>query len=134
MGFLNPKPALKDGEQIRWQKPAGYSLERRSAVSGTVYVTSADVIFVPNRLNFTHRNWDPVRFPVADVDTIGIQERTYTPYDGGMRRRVVIRLRNGQVHVFILSRPDEAAAELQRLLGVGAGESGGSIPPSSSAA
>jgi hypothetical protein len=113
LSFLNVSPPLRPGEQIRWTRPAAYCLDT-STVGGTLSVTTLGLVFMPNRVS-SQRDWGPQRLPLGDIETIDVQERTGTPYNGGLRRRVRVRLRSGEVHLFIMKHPDETAAELRSL-------------------
>jgi hypothetical protein len=118
MGLIIPTPPLDSGEVLRWTRPAGYSLET-TVVGGTLYLTSKDFMFMPNVFSGRFRTWGPQRISLKRVASIGVQERTGTPYNGGLRRRVRVELDNQEVHLFIIRHPDDVAAELRRLVGLG---------------
>jgi hypothetical protein len=117
MGLFNQTPPLLSGEVIRWKKPAGYSLET-TAIGGTLFVTSIALVFMPNRLS-SRRDWGPQRIPIDTIAKIAVQERTGTPYNGGMRRRLRIETTSGEVHLIWVKHPDEVIPELRSLTGRG---------------
>lgn len=53
---------------------------------------------------------------LADVASVGVKERTGTPYNGGLRRRVQLNMRDGKVHLLIVKHPDDVAQELRSRL------------------
>lgn len=115
MGFFNTEPPLQPSEQIRWFRPMGYSL-KANAIAGRLYVTTSELIFVPSNLARRHKNDGPPRTPLTDIADIGVQERTGTPYNGGMRRRLRVELRDGRVHLFMVNNAEQIASELNKLL------------------
>lgn len=48
--------------------------------------------------------------------SVGVQERTGTSYDGGLRRRVHVELDDGETYLFIMKHPEETAEELRQLM------------------
>jgi hypothetical protein len=56
MGWVNPAPPLNAGEQIRWKQVALHSLETTTA-SGTLYVTTTDLLFMPNKFSGRFKDW-----------------------------------------------------------------------------
>jgi hypothetical protein len=112
--FINVRPPLAPGEQIRWQGPCLYALER-ATVGGTLFATQTELIFMPNRLS--GHELGPKRIRMASVSRIGVMERTGTPYNGGLRRRVRVAMHNGTDHLLIMKHPDETAQKLRTLVG-----------------
>jgi hypothetical protein len=97
MGFIVPEPPLRVGEQIRWRRPLSYSFDR-DFVGGRLYATSSDLMFVPGKLSpRRYKEWGPLRIALEDIATFGVQDRTGTPYSHGLRRRLRVALRNGDV-------------------------------------
>lgn len=114
MGIFSRPPALSSGERVRWKRPMGYSLPS-VAIPGTMYLTDHDLLFVPARFS-SHKSEARQRIAVRQVASVDIQPRTGTLYNGGLRRRVRIRLDNGDVHLFTSNHPDRVVRELQALL------------------
>lgn len=115
---LRPLPDLRQGDEIRWQRTAGYTAGP-TRMGGTLYITKSELVYVVGKLGHTIKDWaPPPRFPLSEIKAIDVMERTFTPYDGGMQRRLRIRETSGGVHLFVVKHPDEAASQLRQLLGV----------------
>jgi len=115
MGLINLEPTLRDGEQIRWRKPAAHCVSERT-VPGTLFVTTQALVFMPNRLN-RRRDLVAHRIAVADVESVGVQERSATiTQRAALRRRVRVRTAIGDTFLFVVNNPDAAARELSTLL------------------
>jgi hypothetical protein len=110
MSFLIPKPKLHAGERILWRSPAAISL--RTAVGGTLYITTARLLFVPNRLNF-RRNRQSHDWSLVQVAEIGVRDRDFTPYTGGMHRRLQVTLKSGEQILFVTKALDQAVREIR---------------------
>ena len=116
MGLINLEPTLHEGEQVVWRRPAALSLSNHM-VAGLLYLTSEAVLFMPNRFN-RRRDIVSTRIPIGQVtgvDTIAPVMALASPRNGGMRRR--LRLRVGQdAHSFVINHPERVAAELRAAL------------------
>ena len=115
--FIRMRPPLVPGEKITWQRTALYCLPN-TTIGGTFYATSSEFIFMPNRMS-SRKDWGPQRIPFGQVANLSVQERTGTPYNGGLRRRVRIDMRNSETHLVVMRHPDDAVDELRALLGRG---------------
>jgi hypothetical protein len=115
MGLLIPEPKLEPGERILWQSPASLT-SVRPMVGGTLYVTNNRVMLVPNRLNYWRGTRKPRAWPRTQIQSIGVQDRDFTPYTGGMHNRMQITLTTGEQLLFVVRHPDEAVGELQSML------------------
>jgi hypothetical protein len=137
MGFINPKPPLRQEETVLWHQPLGWGEgQLRSPIAGTLYATTTDLLFVANRTNFPnpgHHDLSSKRIPIVAIARVGIEERAHTPYDGGMRRRVRLELRDGTIQLLVTNKPDRIAAQVQRLLDEHARGQPNSVPPPESA-
>lgn len=112
MKWLFRDPPLSTGEAVRWKKKASLgpgtgSSDVRTAVAGVLYVTtSGRFLFVPNRGNLRRyaqtREWQ-----VSEIAEVGEQQRDWTPYTGGMQKRLRIGLRDGRELLFVVSKRDE---------------------------
>lgn len=78
-------------------------------------MTTARVLFVPNRTT-PRRNRAVHDWRLGDVVSIDARDRDFTPYTGGMHRRLGIELRDGTTILFVVKRLDEVVGELQRLI------------------
>jgi hypothetical protein len=103
---------LHRGEVVRWNKPAGQTVGPAVA-AGRIYVTDRRFIFCPNP--WSHR-FDAVRFPLDAIQSIDIIARTGQPYNGGLRRRMRVRLTTGAEYLFWTKRVDQRAEEIRRLV------------------
>jgi hypothetical protein len=121
MGLINLEPTLRDGEEIRWRRPAALALDD-GTVAGTLFATTLAIVFMPNRLN-RRRNLVAHRIPLENVAALAIQEPTRALREAGalrqagaLRHRLRIETNVGDAYLFVLNHPDEAATELQALL------------------
>jgi hypothetical protein len=124
MGWLLRAPLLEPGERIIWKKKAlmGPSTDApyiRTSITGVLYVTSGErLLFVPNRGNMGRYMKDRA-WRLSDVVDVGIQQRDWTPYTGGMQKRLRLTLKNGATLLFVLKKRDEAVRQLQTILASG---------------
>lgn len=114
MSWLNPQPLLDaPTERIVWHKRGAMTI--RAADAGILYVTTARIVFVPNRLNLkmnrAHRDW-----AISDIESVGVADRDWTPYTGGFRKRLCLTLRNGERLLFNFPHVAHVAKELQSLV------------------
>ena len=113
MSWFLPTPKLYPGERLLWRKPA--SLALRTAVGGALHITTERIIFIPNRLN-----WGELRatheWATREVATITVTDRDYTPYTGGMRKRMCIGLKAEEPLMFVVKRLDDMIAEVRDVL------------------
>jgi hypothetical protein len=114
MGFFMQEPPLRAGETVLWRRPMSYSLET-SFVGGTLYMTNVDLMFVPGKL--ARRYKGPLRLPLEAIAAFGVEERTGTPYNGGLRRRLRVEMSDGEVYLFVTDRPDHVVRELEQIVG-----------------
>lgn len=114
MSWLIPEPKLNADERVLWRKPGSITL--RTAVGGTLYVTSARILFVPNRLN-THRNRQVREWPLPAVQSVDVQGRDFTAYTGGMHNRLRLTLATGEHLLFVIKGLGRSVAELQDIIG-----------------
>lgn len=119
MGWLNPTPSLDAGEDIEWGRACGMVV-RATTSGGMLYVTSARVLFVPNRMNFPRRILRERHvWPLADVESIDVAAPDYRlDYAGGMHKRLRISLRSGDTVLFrfAVRKLDQVATELHALI------------------
>lgn len=102
---LQPAPDLWAGEHVVWYLPCGMS--QRIAVGGMLVVTNQRVMFIPSRLQ-PKRDLAVHAWRLSEIDSIGVQERDFTPYTGGMQRRLRLTLKNDPSPVlFVTKHPDQ---------------------------
>lgn len=108
-GSADPKLIL--GEDVKWRSPPG--IVDRTGHGGTLYVTSARVMYLDNRLEprRVNREW-----PVDDVAAISVAAPDGTLYTGGLHRRLRMTLRDGETVLFNVSKLDSVVEQLQNLL------------------
>jgi hypothetical protein len=106
---LDPEP----GEVIRWQGGAIFRAPR-TGVGGRLFVTDRRVVWCPGY--FSRRQYEAVRIPFSTIAGIDVLGRTRAVSEGGLRRRVRVRLTNGEERLFTMPRPDERAALFQSLV------------------
>jgi hypothetical protein len=83
----------------------------RTTKGGRLIVTNHRVLFRPRRFDRLFGARD-LTVPRAAVAAIEIAPRTRGLFDGGLRRRLAIRLRDGTEHLFVVNR----AAQLVTVL------------------
>jgi hypothetical protein len=109
---------LKDGESVVWSRRANHSVGWR-AVGGKLYLTDRRLLFRPNgfeRSLFFGKEWSA---PLAEVSGFSVQPRSGgNPFDGRMRSRLRVALRQGEAQLFVVAKPDDAARELSEALEV----------------
>jgi hypothetical protein len=79
-------------------------------------VTTSDLMFVSGKLNGRYKDSGALRVRLADIATVGVQERTWEPYTGGFRRRLRVALRNGDVRLFVAKDPERVVCELEQFV------------------
>jgi hypothetical protein len=87
----------------------------RTTKGGRLLVTNHRVLFRPRAFDklFGARDVSVPRSQVAGVD---VAPRSRRLLHGGLRRRLVIRLRDGTEHLFVVNRVEALATSLRREL------------------
>jgi hypothetical protein len=84
--------------------------------SGRLCLTNQRLLFVPRGFNVRGRApWSIDRSEIVGID---IAKRTWQPYNGGMRRRLIVRFADGSEQFFVVTRVDAVAADLRTRLSV----------------
>jgi hypothetical protein len=113
MSWLLPEPSLLPDERLLWRKPASLSL--RTAVGGALHITTERVVFIPNRLN-----WGKMRqtheWPINQIEVVRVADRDFTPYTGGMRKRMCLIMESGEPLLFVVKNLDETVREVQNAI------------------
>jgi hypothetical protein len=117
VGLINLEPTLRAGEEVLWRQAAAFCVEDHT-VGGVLYATSIGLVFMPNRLN---RRRDLVSQRIAREDQPNIavappDRRWKTRSSGGMRHRVRVETRHGDVYLFVVNHPDQVAQQLRELI------------------
>jgi hypothetical protein len=76
---------------------------RATTSGGMLYVTSARVLFIPNRMNLPTRILRERHvWPLTDIRAIDVADPDYTTlgYAGGMHKRLRLSLRSGDTALF----------------------------------
>src|ERR1700739_2332816 len=113
MSWFLPGPKLRTGEGGLWHGPA-HLTRSRARVGGSLWVTNERVIFVPGRLVFPRQ--EDREYPVSELISVSKQDRDYTPYTGGMRKRVRLGFRGGATMSLAVKALDQVVAELQTVV------------------
>jgi hypothetical protein len=109
-----PEERLEPGERIHWAIPANRSVSWR-AVGGRLSATDRRLIFRPHR--FDRKTGAGVfEAPLSAIEAVGIQPRTWGPFNGGLVRRLRLRLAGGETECFVVSGLEEVIARLEALL------------------
>ncbi len=98
-------------EEIRINRLAAMA-QGRTTKGGRLIVTSHRVLFRPRRLDrlFGAHELTVSRAAVASIE---VAPRTRGLFDGGLRHRLAIRLRDGTEHLFVVNRAHKLVAELR---------------------
>ena len=113
MGLINLEPTLHEGEEVIWRRPAARSLADRT-VTGTLYLTSDALLFMPNRLN-RRRDIVSTRIPreqLVDAGTVEPGLSLRSQRSGGLRRRLRVRSVEDD-HLFVISHAEQVAVQLR---------------------
>jgi hypothetical protein len=115
VSLLIPAPKLEDNEGVLWRSPAGFT-PPRPTVGGTLYATTRRLLFIPNRLNFLRRSRRVCEWPITQLASVGVLDRDFTPYTGGMHNRLEVTLNSGEQLQFVVKEPDVAVEAFRRIM------------------
>ena len=104
---------LEPDEIPRWQSGALQSFGRVT-VAGTLCVTQRRLVFAPTGLNIRRR--PPWSASLGQVQSFEVADRTGEAFNGGIRRRLKVTLRDGAVELFVIKHLDAAAEKLRGFL------------------
>ena len=84
----------------------------RTTKGGRLIVTNDRILFRPRRFDrlFGARDLAVPRAAVAEIE---VAPRTRGLFDGGLRRRLAIRMGDGTEHLFVVNRAAQLAADLR---------------------
>jgi hypothetical protein len=122
--WLNPEPKLDAGERIVWRSTGAFwPFPDRPFAGGTVYITTARLCFVPNRLRLAtpgpRASREPYSWPLDQVVSLDTRDYGFKTYGRGGRRMVVTLTDGREAHFGFLpaQRLDERLAEVRGVLG-----------------
>ena len=102
---------LDPDEQVIWSQRANHSAGRR-AVGGKLYLTDRRLLFKPNVGR--SKEWSASR---TEVTGFGVQPRGgANPFDGSLRSRLRVELRQEEPQLFVVSKLDQAVRDLTEAL------------------
>jgi len=70
---------------------------------GRLYLTNMRLIWQPSPYSSRVLNCTEVQLPISEIETVDIPRRRWTLTVGGTRRRMRVRMRNGEEHFFMLT-------------------------------
>ena len=115
VGWLIPDPDLRADETVLARRLANLTIDN-VAVGGRLYFTTSNVRFAPSRLNLKRhtrqRSWPLSHIASVDVRRDGIAGLN----TAGLRRRLCLRLTEGQDLAFVVNDVDAVADELRALV------------------
>jgi hypothetical protein len=74
-------------------------------------------MFVPARLAAI--SFAPLKlqqFPLDDLQSVTVRDRDFTPYTGGMRKRLCLTFRSGDTMLVAVKDLDQAVSELRDII------------------
>ena len=104
---------LRSGERCELTLVGSRTVDM-AAASGILCLTDQRLLFVPRGLNFRGRS--PWFIDRGSISAIEIARRTWQPYNGGLRRRLLIRCTDGSEQFFVLNHVDAVAADFRARL------------------
>lgn len=114
MGFWVGKPDLRAGESVQWAPLVNRDQGGR-AVGGRLYVTEARLLFQPNRFDAVTggKRWV---CDLEDVGSVGEAPRDGSFFSGGLRTRLRLETKSGDVERFVINHLDESVDRLRMLI------------------
>jgi len=87
------------------------------AVGGRLHLTPAGLTFEPHAIDSATGGlrWS---VPLAAIAEVGEAPRTWHPFDGGLRRRLRVVLRDGHTALFVVPRLADVVARLRAATGL----------------
>jgi hypothetical protein len=104
---------LMAGESVRWHKTALRTIGPVTA-AGHLYLTQHRLLFIANGVNLRRRL--PWSVSLEHVREVEVKARTGTPFNGGMRRRLAVRLDGNVEELFIVNKVDLVRDSLRHLI------------------
>jgi hypothetical protein len=113
MGIWVGKPRLGNSETVIWRHLANRTQSMNRAVGGCLYLTSARLLFEPNRVDAATggQAWSA---SLLSIKAVGRQPRDGSPFSGGSRDRLIVELADGTAEMFIVNGLEEVIGVLQQ--------------------
>lgn len=108
-----PDTPLEPGEIERHALLANHSVDWR-AVGGKLVITDRRLIFRPNRVD-RRLGGEVWTVPLGHIADVGARQRTWHPFNGGLRKRLRIVTTDGAEHLFVVNGLDGVIAKIQAL-------------------
>jgi hypothetical protein len=83
------------------------------AVGGRLVVDDRRISFAPHGLDRS-TGGKPFDRPLTELVSIDVAPRTFNPFDGGLRKRLRLRLIDGADALFVVARPGEVGERIGR--------------------
>lgn len=112
MGIWVKSPKLAVSETITWKRSANRTQSANRAVGGRLYLTADRILFEPNHIDALTggRSWQG---RLTDIATVGTQAPTGEKFNGGLRTRLLIELRDGTTELFVVNGVDRVVELLR---------------------
>lgn len=107
---------LDQGETLSWERRANHAVGMR-AIGGKLHLTSRRLVFEPHGFDKATGGADWQR-SLDNVTGAGAAPRQLTGlFNGGLRKRLQIDLRDGSSELFVIGDLDEVVEEISRAAG-----------------
>lgn len=115
--WFGPPPELAAGEAFQLNVPANRTQGKR-AVGGGLHVTNFRVMFTPNVVDASlgGKAWS---CPLHEIAMVRVEPGRFALtelFSGGLRSRLCIEERSGEVNLFVVASPPDVAATLHQIL------------------
>lgn len=112
MGIWVKSPQLAASETVTWKRSANRTQSANRAVGGGLYLTGERLLFEPNHIDalIGGRSWYSA---LSDIAEIGTQAPTGGKFNGGLRARLRIELRDGTTELFVVNGLDRVVELLR---------------------
>jgi hypothetical protein len=102
---------LRDSESLIFRCRANRSVGRR-ALGGHLYLTNQRLVFEPRLIDRLLSREGLLEVPLTRVAAADVAPRGAGLFDGSRRRRLRVREIDESEELFVVSRPDDLAAEI----------------------
>ncbi len=120
MGLWVAMPVVDVGEIVKRGLAANRDQNGR-AVGGRLFVTDKRLLFQPNRIDSVTggKAWT---CDLGEIAAVGASPRDGRPFSGGLRTRLRVETKDGDVERFVMNHLGEVIDELRTTTGVDGGE------------
>ena len=110
----HPRPELLPDETVKLPGRHAVHTDHGRKASGELLATDRRLIFRTSWVN----SWffSSVAVDLSAIESVSVASRTGNPYDGGLARRVQVRMKDGTDHLFVLGLTGGGADEYARSL------------------